>query len=75
LGYKALPDKIIAVLAQQTLEEFLTTVYGPAVVTSLTELKGRNYDRACMQKYDKQRQLFDSAQKILNEPAIGNSPG
>jgi hypothetical protein len=51
LGIQALPDKIIAFLAQQTQEAFLTTAYGPALVSSLNELKGRDYDRSCMQKF------------------------
>ncbi len=51
LGIQALPDKIIAFLARQTQETFLTSAYGPAVVSCLNELEGRDYDRTCTQKF------------------------
>lgn len=46
-----LPDEIIAFLSGQKRPEFLTTTYGPAVVSSLKALKGRDYDRTIIRKF------------------------
>ena len=52
LKIDALPDEIIAFLSRQKQKEFLTGAYGPALVSSLKELKGRDYDQTIMKKFD-----------------------
>lgn len=51
LKIETLTDEIIAFLSGQKQKEFLTATYGPALVSSLKELKGRNYDQTIMKKY------------------------
>jgi hypothetical protein len=51
LKIETLTDEIIAFLSRQTQKEFLTDTYGPALVSSLKELKGRDYDRTIIRKF------------------------
>lgn len=51
LKIDTLPDEIIASLSRQKQKEFLTATYGPALVSSLKELKGRDYDQTIMKKF------------------------
>lgn len=51
LKIETLPDEIVAFLSGQKQEEFLTATYGPALVSSLKELKGRDYDQIIMKKF------------------------
>jgi predicted 2-oxoglutarate/Fe(II)-dependent dioxygenase YbiX len=46
-----LTDEIITFLSEQKQGEFLTTTYGPAVVSSLKELAGRDYDQTIMNRF------------------------
>ena len=47
----ALTYEIIEFLSMQKQQLFLTDTYGPAVVSTLKELKGRDYDRTIMKKF------------------------
>jgi len=51
LKVDTLTDEIIAFLSEQKQEEFLTTIYGPAVVSSLKELAGHDYDQAITNRF------------------------
>ncbi len=51
LKIETLTDEIIAFLAGQKQQEFLTATYGPALVGSLKALKGRDYDQTIMKKF------------------------
>ncbi len=51
LKIEALTDEIIAFLSGQKQQEFLTATYGPALVSSLKALKGRDYDQTIMKKF------------------------
>ena len=51
LKIEALPDEIIAFLAKQKQKKFLTDTYGPALVSSLKVLEGRDYDRTILKKF------------------------
>lgn len=62
LNIADLSDEIIALLATRTQAKFLTDTYGPALVSSLKGLKGRDYDQAIMQKF-----IADVRQRIQAE--------
>ena len=65
-----LTEDIIAFLSEQTQKEFLTETYGPALVSSLDKLKGRDYDRAIMKRF-----IEDVCQRIkANFPAPPDAP-
>ncbi|MBE2199532.1 MAG: 2OG-Fe(II) oxygenase [Anaerolinea sp.] len=51
LKIETLTDEIIAFLSGQEQKEFLTATYGPALVSSLKALKGRDYDQIIMKKF------------------------
>ncbi len=51
LKIETLTSEIIAFLARQKQPEFLTDTYGPALISSLRALKGRDYDRAIVKKF------------------------
>ena len=51
LKMTAVTDEIIAFLSGQKQKEFLTATYGPALVSSLKALKGRDYDQTIMEKF------------------------
>jgi hypothetical protein len=51
LKIEALTDEIITFLSGQKQQEFLTGTYGPALVSSLKELKGRDYDPTIIRKF------------------------
>jgi hypothetical protein len=51
LKIEALPDEIIAFLTKQKQKKFLTDTYGPALVSSLKVLEGRDYDRTILKKF------------------------
>jgi hypothetical protein len=62
LKISTLTDEIIAFLSGQKQPEFLTDIYGPALVSSLDALKGRDYDRAIVKKFsDDARQRIKAA--------------
>jgi hypothetical protein len=51
LKIEALTDEIIAFLSRQKQKEFLTATYGPALVSSLKVLKGRDYGQTIIRKF------------------------
>jgi predicted 2-oxoglutarate/Fe(II)-dependent dioxygenase YbiX len=51
LKIETLTDEIIAFLSRQKHKEFLTGTYGSALVSSLKELKGRDYDQIIIRKF------------------------
>jgi predicted 2-oxoglutarate/Fe(II)-dependent dioxygenase YbiX len=51
LKIETLTNEIVAFLSRQKQKEFLTATYGPALVSSLKELKGRDYDQIIMKKF------------------------
>jgi hypothetical protein len=51
LKIETLTSEIIGFLAEQKQKEFLTDTYGPALVSSLAALKGRDYDRAIVKRF------------------------
>ena len=51
LKIETLTDEFIAFLSGQKQKEFLTATYGPAVVSSLKALEGRDYDQIIMKKF------------------------
>ena len=51
LKIQALTEEIIEFLSRQKPPLFLTETYGPAVVSTLKELKGRDYDQTIMKKF------------------------
>ncbi|MCP5099641.1 MAG: 2OG-Fe(II) oxygenase, partial [Chloroflexi bacterium] len=51
LKIETLTDEIVAFLSGQKQKEFLAATYGPALVSSLKELKGRDYDRTIIRKF------------------------
>ena len=51
LKFHAVADAIIEFLPNQKQQIFLTSIYGPAVVSSLKALKGRHYDRTTLKKF------------------------
>jgi hypothetical protein len=51
LKIDALTDEITTFLSRQKQEEFLTGTYGPALVSSLKELKERDYDQTIIRKF------------------------
>ena len=70
LKIEALPDEIIAFLSRHKQKEFLTGTYGPALVSSLKELKGRDYDQTIMKKF-----VEDVRQRIKADfPAPPDAP-
>jgi len=61
LRIETLTDEIIAFLSGQKQKEFLTATYGPALISGLKELKGRNYDQIIMKKFSADvRQRIDA---------------
>jgi hypothetical protein len=70
LKIETLTDEIVAFLSGQKQKEFLTTTYGPALVSSLKALKGRDYDRIIMKKFSE-----DVCQRIkVDFPAPPEAP-
>lgn len=70
LKIETLTDEIIAFLSGQKQKEFLTAMYGPALVSSLKELKGRDYDQIIMKKFSE-----DVSQRIKADfPAPPETP-
>ena len=66
----ALTDEIIAFLSRQKQQEFLTSTYGPALVSSLKKLKGRDYDQTIIRKF-----IEDVRQRIKADfPAPPDAP-
>ena len=51
LKIETLTDEIVAFLSGQKQKEFLTATYGPALVSSLKALKGRDYDQTIVDKF------------------------
>ena len=51
LKITALTDEIIKFLSMKKQKKFLTTTYGPAVVSSMKELQGRDYDRTITNRF------------------------
>jgi predicted 2-oxoglutarate/Fe(II)-dependent dioxygenase YbiX len=51
LKIEALPDEITTFLSGQNQKDFLTGTYGPALVNSLKQLKGRDYDHSIMNTF------------------------
>ena len=51
LKVRTLTGEIIEFLSKQKQQLFLTDTYGPAVASTLKELKGRDYDRTIMKKF------------------------
>jgi hypothetical protein len=70
LKIETLTDESVAFLSGQKQKEFLTTTYGPALVSSLKALKGRDYDRIIMKKFSE-----DVCQRIkVDFPAPPEAP-
>jgi predicted 2-oxoglutarate/Fe(II)-dependent dioxygenase YbiX len=70
LKIDALTDEITAFLSRQKQKEFLTATYGPALVSSLKELKGRDYNQTIMRKF-----IEDVRQRIKADfPAPPDAP-
>jgi hypothetical protein len=70
LKIETLTDEIIAFLSGPKQKEFLTVTYGPALVSSLKALEGRDYDRIIMGKFSE-----DVRQRIKAEfPAPPEAP-
>lgn len=70
LKMDALADEFIQFLSMQKQREFLADTYGPAVVSSLKALQGRDYERTIMAKF-----VEDVQQRIqATFPAPPNKP-
>jgi predicted 2-oxoglutarate/Fe(II)-dependent dioxygenase YbiX len=70
LKIDALTDEIIAFLSRQKQKDFLTGTYGPALISSLKELKGRDYDQTIIKKFSE-----DVRQRIKADfPAPPDAP-
>ena len=69
LKIEPLPDEIIAFLAKQTEQNFLTEAYGPALVSTQSALAGQAYDKAIMGQFvDDIRQRIQATFPSVPEP-------